>query len=228
MTYLEAINSVLAKLRHVSVASPTSTEFAITVGTYVNEAKRYVEDAWDWRVLRSDEEITTSATVATYSIPSSNERTRLLRDRASDIWLLRNTTKGWWMRELPEAAYMQWIENPQEDSPSRFMWRGVSAGARQIRVYPTPDAVETLTGVFITPQSDLTTGSTDITVPYYPVILWAYYYMISERGENRGTTAAEARDRAMTALSDAIAQDGGQSTMELTLVPDTILERRIN
>ena len=48
MTYLDAINRVLRRLREDEVSSVTSTAYSKLIGDYVNDAVRLVEDAWDW------------------------------------------------------------------------------------------------------------------------------------------------------------------------------------
>ena len=52
MTYLEAINKVLRRLREDEVPSPDSTAYSKLIGDFVNDAKRLVEDSWNWSGLR--------------------------------------------------------------------------------------------------------------------------------------------------------------------------------
>ena len=53
MTYLEAINKVLRRLREDEVAAPSTSAYSKLIGELVNDANRMVEDAWDWGELRS-------------------------------------------------------------------------------------------------------------------------------------------------------------------------------
>ena len=53
MTYLEAVNSVLRRLREDEVVSVSANPYSKLVGELVNDAKRLVEDAWDWSSLRN-------------------------------------------------------------------------------------------------------------------------------------------------------------------------------
>jgi hypothetical protein len=48
VTYLEAINKVLRRLREDEVASPDTSAYSKLIGELVNDANRMVEDAWDW------------------------------------------------------------------------------------------------------------------------------------------------------------------------------------
>ena len=48
------------------------------VGDFVNDAKRSVEDAWDWSALRTTLTITTTADVFNYVLTGSQNRIKAL------------------------------------------------------------------------------------------------------------------------------------------------------
>ena len=48
MTYLNAVNSVLRRLRENEVATVQATNYSKLVGDFVNDDKDLVESAWDW------------------------------------------------------------------------------------------------------------------------------------------------------------------------------------
>ena len=52
MTYLNLVNSVLRRLREEEVSSVQSSTYSKMAGDFVNDAKRIVEDSWDWSALR--------------------------------------------------------------------------------------------------------------------------------------------------------------------------------
>ena len=66
MTYLETVNSVLLRLRENEVPSVSNNNYSKLIGEFVNDAKRIVEDSWDWHSLRTTFTITTVAN--TFSI----------------------------------------------------------------------------------------------------------------------------------------------------------------
>lgn len=70
MTYLEAVNKVLRRLRENTVNSVDETIYSRLVGEFVNDANRMVEDAWDWSNLRAVKEISTVADQTAYTIPN--------------------------------------------------------------------------------------------------------------------------------------------------------------
>ncbi len=53
MTYLNLVNNVLRRLREEEVTSVQGSTYSKMVGDFVNDAKRMVEDAWDWSALRT-------------------------------------------------------------------------------------------------------------------------------------------------------------------------------
>jgi hypothetical protein len=61
MTYLELVNDVLARLREQQVTTVNLTTYSSLIGKFVNDAKRQVEDAYDWNALGQDINVTTSS-----------------------------------------------------------------------------------------------------------------------------------------------------------------------
>ena len=68
MTYLDVVNNVLRRKREEEVASVSSNTYSKMVGDFVNDAKRTVEDSWDWSALR------TTLTCLLYTSPSPRDR----------------------------------------------------------------------------------------------------------------------------------------------------------
>ena len=87
-TYRSIVNKVLRRLREDTVAadwignltdSSDVDDYQKLIGDFVNEAKQTVEDSWAWSFLRTLQTVTTSASTATYSIPSATDRTTVLQ-----------------------------------------------------------------------------------------------------------------------------------------------------
>ena len=74
MTYLEAVNEVLARLRESTVATLTQNAYATLIGHFVNDAKRQVEDAWDWDVQNTTITINTVGGTSGYTLTGSGTR----------------------------------------------------------------------------------------------------------------------------------------------------------
>lgn len=204
MTYLQLVNAVLTRLRESTVASVTESTYSSLIAALVNEAKREVEDAWNWSHLRTYVDITTVAGTDTYSVTGTNDRTRLL-----DAY---NVTKKWMMGQyganIPINSYN--IFTTVSGSPSSFDIVGVDyadSSKLKVRLYPTPDAIETIRLYCIVPQDDLSTGTDVLRIPYSPVVQNAYLRAINERGEDNGRLSEIQEKLYMDTLTDAIALD---------------------
>ena len=204
MTYLQLVNAVLTRLRESTVASVTESTYSSLIAALINEAKQEVEDAWNWSHLRTYVDITTIATTATYSVTGTNERTRIL-----DAY---NVTKkrmmGQYGANIPINSYN--VFTTISGSPSAFDIVGVDyadSDKLKVRLYPTPDAIETVRIYCVVPQDDLSAGTDILRVPSQPVIQNAYLRAINERGEDNGRLSEIQEKLYMDTLTDAIAND---------------------
>ena len=68
MTYLQLVNSVLRRLREDEVTTVGQNAYSKLIGEFVNDAKRTVEDAYDWTALRTTITVTTSDTAYNYPV----------------------------------------------------------------------------------------------------------------------------------------------------------------
>ncbi len=201
-TYIDVINKVLTRLREPQISSITD-DYTRLIGQFVNEAKEEVEDAWNWTALRTT--VSVSATVGdnTYNLTGTNNRTRILS--------AYNTTKKTDLLNVGEKAMQDRTEKyaSQQGSPLEYSVYGVdsSTGELQVRLFPTPDASYTLTFYTIVPQSELSTTSTVVKVPYNPIVQLAYALAIKERGEDQGQLSPFQDQMYLLALGKAISQD---------------------
>ena len=202
MDYEGAVNAVLRRMRVATITAVTDNNYSTLIGEFVNEAKREVEDAWNWEALEVEYTVQTVASTATYSLSGSNHRTRIQR--------VHNTTnKG---RLLPKSREFidrqkDFTDN-QERQPAWYLVNTVTAtDSLQLEVYPVPDAVYDLKAYGYQPDGDLTSDTQIIKVPYYPVVLGAWALAIAERGDEGGAQEAMAQREYQSALSDAIALD---------------------
>ena len=78
MTYLNLVNNVLRRLREEEVTSVAQTTYSKLVGDFVNDAKKAVEDAWDWSSLRTTLTISTTANVFNYVMTGAGNQLKVL------------------------------------------------------------------------------------------------------------------------------------------------------
>lgn len=218
MTYLQLVNAVLRRLREQEVTSLTSpSEYVQLIMDIINEAKLDVEERWNWSHLRTSIDITTTASDNSYNLTGSNERTTIL-----DVY---NVTKQWPMCSPKNNT---WINNDSnvtsvsESSPVYYDVVGVdtaNSSELQLRVWPTPSAIETLRFYVVNPQADLSAATDILKVPSAPVVQGAYLRAINERGEDQGRLS-EIQERIFErTLGDAIIRDTQHYDEELVWRP---------
>ena len=204
-TWLSLTNDLQKRLRESPSPSVTSTTYSKLLGALINQAKREVEDAWDWHALRQVLSFTTSSGTATYTIPGSTERSRFfspsreIYDDTNDGILL--PAPDWFIDRVT------YIGSTQSGNPVYYRIRGISNGELQVTLYPTPNATLTMRVPMVVPQADLSADAMVLTVPAAPVLERAYVLALRERGEDGGTSFAEAQRAADYALFQAIMRD---------------------
>lgn len=216
MTYLQVVNEVLKLLREDVVTSVTQDDYTKLISSFVNQAKREVEDAFSWTSLRNTITINTVSGTYKYSLTGSRNRFKILQVLNGD----RNTTMmkasyAWMKRQFTTAIDIV------EGSPYLYNIEGKdSNGDSYVNLYPRPNSVEAIDFNIILPQGDLTSDSDVLIVHDWPVILSAYSKAISERGEDGGQSYQEVRGDYVNALSDAIGIDSGHIDDELIWTVD--------
>jgi len=210
MTYLNLVNNVLRRLREEEVTSVSSSTYGKMVGDFVNDAKRIVEDSWDWSALRTTLTITTTSDIFNYVLTGSENRIKALNviNDTANLFMEYKTATFF------DEAYL--ISNPRTGAPTCYTYNGVdSNGDTQIDVYPTPDKEYTIRFNCVKRQADLSADSDELTVPSMPVIHMAIALLARERGETGGTSAPEYFAIADRYLSDAIALDAQKHPEEV-------------
>ena len=210
MTYLNLVNNVLRRLREEEVASVQDSTYAKMVGDFVNDAKRTVEDAWDWSALRTTLTITTSSDVFNYVLTGSQNRIKALNviNDTSNLFMEYKTATFF------DEAYL--ISEPRTSAPTYYTYNGVdSNGDTQIDIYPTPDKAYTIRFNCVKREADLSANDDSMAIPSMPVIHLAIALLARERGETGGTSAPEYFSIADKYLSDAIALDAQKHPEEV-------------
>ena len=201
MNYLELVNDVLVRLREDEVTAVTDTPYSKLISKYVNDAKRIVEDSYEWAGLTETLTVTTANNLFNYVLTGAGQRFKVLDviNSEDNIFLQYVTTSvmnGWFLN----------ADNTQTGSPTHYNFNGVNAnGDTQVDVYPIPDGVYNVFFNVYKPQDPLSANSDVLIVPSEPVIKYAYAMAVAERGEDGGLSAQEATALADQSLSDHIA-----------------------
>jgi len=198
-TYLSLVNDVLARLRESSVASVAATSYSSLIGKYVNDAKRQVEDSWNWDALYTTKTVTTAAGTSTYTVTGSGRRHKNA--------VINDTTNDFQLRNAP----LQWIKNQQQLStstngqPCYYAWSGTDGTDSKLELFDTPDGIYSLSVNLYVPQVDLSGDADVLTIQSDAVIAGAVARALVERGEDGGMSSAEAYGLYKSILADQIA-----------------------
>ncbi|NBR22361.1 MAG: hypothetical protein EBU08_00930 [Micrococcales bacterium] len=210
MTYLELVNAVLIRLREPTVSTVALSSYSSLIGKFVNDAKRQVEDAYDWNVLGQEKTVTTVADTYIYSLTGAGQKFRVSSDPL-------NTTSNVVMQNI-SVADMRQKQNFTPivtNIPSQYCFEGVDGnGDAQVQLYGRPDGVYTIKFFVTIPQAALTSDSTSILVPDVLVEQNAYARALVERGEDGGLNSSEAYNLYLSMLADYIG-------LEATRFPET-------
>lgn len=210
MTYLELVNKVLGRLREATVDTVNLTSYSSLIGTFVNDAKRQIEDAYDWNALGQEIDITTSAGVYEYALTGAGQKFRVSSDPL-------NTTSNVVMLPMPvaEMRQRQNFTPIVQNIPTRYCFEGVDgSGDAKVQLYGRPDGVYTLKFFLTIPQADLS-ADTDVPLVNANLIIQnAYARALVERGEDGGLSSSEAYALFRSMLADYI-------SLEATRFPET-------
>jgi hypothetical protein len=212
-TYLELVNETLVRLREAEVTAVTDNAYSKLIGKYINDAKRQVEDAYNWNALSETLTVTTSANLFNYVLTGIGQRFRLLDaiNEESNRFLFNETTAK--MNDL----FLNSSGTVIRGAPDRFNFNGVDGnGDTQVDLYPIPDGVYNIYFNVIKPQAPLVANADALKIPSEPVVFLAYSKALLERGEDSGITSTEAYQLYLQSLSDHIAAEANRYPDEIT------------
>jgi hypothetical protein len=215
MNYLNLVNAVLKRLREDEVTSVTDNNYSKLIGSYVNDSKQEVENAYSWNALTSTIVATTQPNIINYVLTGSGHRFEVL-----DVW---NDYDKIFLHNTPISKMTQLLltSSPQTGSPCYYAFNGQSpAGDVQVDLYPIPDAAYNIYFNVVTPQADLVNNTDDMLVPSQPVILGAYARALAERGEDSGIGSGDAYGQYLKVLADTIALESQRYIEESTWIPN--------
>jgi hypothetical protein len=236
-TYKQALNRVLEIIGEDKIPDADNQNLALTdtyhllIGALFNEVMEQVEDAHNWRALRTTYSVSISAQANNGAITGASERSRLVRifqqNRPGVIPLAFDVTDSANPEPLQEIDLSELIYrdtmNPNEyQDPVYFALDNTSGDGQSLYVHPTPSGATTVQITMITPQgrADFTASNWNqtITIPVRPIIMGTVWYALEERGEELGPNSLFSEERFRMALDDAIARDAAESGDNMELV----------
>ena len=204
-TYLQAVNSVLRRLRETEVSTVQETSYSKMIGELVNDSKSSVEAAFGWNALSDTLTADTTADIFSYVLTGSGVRFKVIDAYNDSQNFFMNLAPTSWMTQ----QFMQ--TSPQRGSPTHYNFNGQdSNGDTLVDVFPIPDAAYTLRFNVILPQAPLSADDDIIKVPGDVVILQAFARALVERGEDGGLQSSEAYALAKNLMADYIALESNR------------------
>jgi hypothetical protein len=200
MTYLELVNDVLVRLRESTVSTVGETTYSSLIGKFVNDAKRQIEDSYNWNVLGQTITVTTASGTSSYALTGAGQKFRIAEAlNTTNYIVLSNIAVSDMNRNLNFGTPVQGV-------PTEYCFSGVDGnGDTKVDLFPVPNGVYTLKFDLTIPQANLSADGTSVKVLDYLVTQSAYARALIERGEDGGTNSSEAYALFRGMLSDAIA-----------------------
>jgi len=212
-TYLDMVNNVLTRLREPTVSSVQDNSYSKLIGVYINDAKREVEDAYDWNSLTTTLTANTTDSLFNYILTGSGTRFRVIDVLNDTNDTQMNYAATVWM----DKQFL--LVQSGKGAPAYYNFNGVDVnGDTQVDVYPIPDGVYVLRFNLIVPQVDLSSDTDRILVPPHLVNMLAYAKAIAERGEDSGILSSEAYQLYRLSLADAVAIERNRYLEEVVWV----------
>lgn len=231
-TYKQALNRVLEIIGEDQVtdaATELTSDYHLLIGALMNDVKEQVEDAHNWRALRTTTSVVVSANNQSTALTGANERSRLVRiyqqHLGGYIPLVFDVTDSndpdpLVEIDLSEIIYRDTIDPNTRQEPNYFALDNSSGDGIDVFVYPRPSSNTTIQVTTVTPQARLAYNSlsTVISVPVRPIIVGTVWYALEERGEELGVKSMFSEQRFMDALNSAVARDAAEQGDNMELI----------
>jgi hypothetical protein len=205
MNFIQLVNDVLIRLRETEVSSVNDNAYSKLIAKFINDAKRNVEDAYNWNALSDTLSAVTATDIFNYVLVGSGQRFRV-------IDVLNDTSDTILINAPTQYMNQQFLLTAQtKGSPNYYNFNGTNAnGDTQVDLFPIPNGVYNIRFNVIKPQVALSADADKVLVPTEPIVMLAYAKALAERGEDGGLASSEAYGLYKTSLADAIALESGR------------------
>lgn len=200
-TYLDLVNSVIARMRENPVTSVSATAYSRLVGVFINQAKDEIEESWDWSVLRETVRLTTLPGEWLYTATDAGPDSRVLN--------VYNNSEDYEI--FPEArdrmTQLLTANNVESGQPFKYDINFSGPESMQFNFWPIPDGVWEINIDMVIPSPALSSDTDQLYLPARLVRQRAYVLAQEERGDI-GQAALEREDRNFQkSLTQAITTD---------------------
>lgn len=225
-TALQLVNKVLLNLRETQVTD-LSSQYAQLILEFINQAREKVEDAWRWKSLSSTFLFTSIASQIAYPITAAAStpavssssgnyptgREEILTDeegnqQAFDVTTATTGTLIRLQRVTRENEYAlnTYLATQPAIQPNFFSYQSNTSGGIFTFVQ-APQGGRIINLHMKVPQDEFSIGTETILVPWRPVVSWATFLAMEERGEELSEKSSLYMDRHNQELQRSIEQD---------------------
>jgi hypothetical protein len=235
-TYLQVVQNVLLNLRESPITDLTAT-YSQLVGEFCNQAKEKVEAAWRWKGLSTSLTFTTVLNQTAYTLAAGatppvaststnfpiDERGEILEDEVGNQGVFDATTAatGGLIRlsrvsREQELALNIYLANQSPVQPNRFSY-SYENGSPVFSLVGNPVSGRSMLLRMKVPQPQFSVGTEAFLTPWRPIVSFATYLAMEERGEELSEKSSLYLDRHNQELERAIEMDmsGEQGYMQL-------------
>jgi hypothetical protein len=237
LTALGAVQKVLVNLRE-STITDLSAPYSQLLLEFINQAKEKVEAAWRWKGLNTSITFTTVASQTAYPITAAasapavasssgiyplDNRAEVLQDQAGKWQVFDTTTSstGGLIRlarttREDELARNLYLANQSPVQPSGFSF-STEGGTPLFYLVGAPTGSRSILVRMKCPQDQFSTGSEIFLTPWRPIVSYATFLAMEERGEELSEKSSLYFDRHNQELERAIEVDmsGEEAYMQL-------------
>mgnify|MGYP003628977676 CR=1 FL=1 len=202
MTYLQAINQVMRRLRESEVSTYNETTYSTLIGDFVNDSRQYVSERWDWLSLEEKITITTSSGNDTYALDGAGSGGTVTQL----IDITNNTVLIEW--PIDHIRQEENISSPANGKPTHYAYVAPAADLDpQIKLRVKPAGEYTLYAYIDKSDVALTADTDVLVIPSQPVVQMAYALALDERGSTGGSSGRNQHGLAETYIANAIMAD---------------------
>jgi hypothetical protein len=236
-TYLQVVQKVLLNLRENPITDLSAT-YSQLIGEFVNQAKEKVEAAWRWKNLATTFTFTTVASQTVYPLTSSasspiitsssgnfpdDNRAEILVDEENNAMVFDATTasSGGLIRLIRktreyEYALNIYLANQSPVQPNAFSFY-TENGTAFFNLVGAPIGGRSMLVRMKVPQPQFSTGAEVFLAPWRPIVSYATFLAMEERGEELSEKSTLYLDRHNQELERAIEVDmaGEEQYMQL-------------
>lgn len=243
-TYLQAVQKVLLNLRENSITDLSAT-YSQLIGEFVNQAKEKVEAAHRWKSLSTTIGFTTVLNQTIYPLAAAaspvctsssgnfplDERSEILTDEESNYQVFDTTTasSGGLIRlrrtsREREFALNTFLATQAPVQPNGFSY-SYEGGTPFFALVGAPLGGRIMQLRMKVPQTQLVNTTDNILVPWRPIVSWATFIAMEERGEELSEKSTLYKDRHDQELERSIEVDlsGEDGYMQLKNLEGTAI-----